>query len=286
MSIAHTHERPDIEEIDDRPDPWEMVNGVYYPSSDGVEMGEGDWHFTALATLFGMLRPHYKGKDAYVAGDMMLYYEEGNPRAVKAPDVMVCLGVSSQPRGSWLTWVEGTVPAVVFEIASKSTRAEDLGPKKAVYERIGIPEYFAFDPIGDAFRSDLVRLRGWRLVEGHYEPIEPDAQGSLESQQLHLLLYVEENLLRLLDLETRLPLRIDEEKRALSERQRQRLREFRRSMKESLARKFRRNFRKRLEAATSKLNDRTEAERLRADALAAELEQLRARIAADPPRES
>ncbi len=233
-------------------------------------MGEGDWHITALTILFNMLRHHYRGQDAYVAADMMVYYEEGNPRAVRAPDVMVCMGVSSHQRPSWLTWVEGVVPAVVFEIASPSNKGNDLGPKKAIYERIGVGEYFAFDPIGDVLTEERGRLRGWRLVNDRYEPIEPDDHGNMDSLLLNMHLYIEGTELRLVDLETRLPLKTYDEMANFSEREVRRFRE----LGKSLRRRFRRKVR-RLEVATTGALAEAEAERRK---LLDEVERLKAML--------
>ena len=257
MSISH--EPTDLAELDYEPPANEIVDGVHYPSSDGVEMGEGDWHFTALTTLFGMLRQHYRRKQAYVAGDMMLYYDEGNPSAVRASDVMVILGVSSQRRPSWLTWVEGKVPDVAFEVASKSTRGEDLGPKKAVYERIGISEYFWFDPIGDPADPERPRLRGWRLVENRYVPIEPDDHGSMASEQLNLWLYLDSDLLRLLDLETHLPLKTHEEWESFGTREKRRYRKLAKSMRQRYLRRVRREVAA-AEAETQRMQAHAESE--------------------------
>ena len=152
---------------------------------------------------------------------------------------MVILGVSSHRRPSWLTWVEGKVPDVAFEVASKSTRNEDLGPKKAVYERIGVAEYFWFDPIGDPADPERPRLRGWRLVENQYVPIEPDDHGSMASEQLNLWLYIDSDLLRLLDLETRLPLKTHEEWESFGTREKRRYRKLAKSLRQRFLRRIR-----------------------------------------------
>ncbi len=296
MSIARTPDRLDVEHLDDGPDPWEMVNGIYYPSSDGEQMGESDWHFTALATLFDMLRERYRRGGAYVAADMMFYYEEGNPKAVRSPDCMVILGVTNQPRHSWMSWVEGAMPSVVFELISKKTRREDLGPKRKVYERLGIPEYFLFDPVGTILRTD--RLRGWRIDGERYVPIEPDQPGrdGLTSRELGLHIYAEEELLRLVDPVTLRTLKTYGESTDLYERARGRLREVKRYYKRRLRRRDRAAEADRRLAQEERLrfleqsriaeeqSRIAEGERLRADALATELEQLRARLADDRPR--
>jgi hypothetical protein len=67
---------------------------IEYPESDGQPIGETDFHITATLLLLQMLRDHFENdQKVYVASDLMFYYERGNPRAVKAPDVFVVKGV-------------------------------------------------------------------------------------------------------------------------------------------------------------------------------------------------
>src|SRR3954465_1734973 len=90
---------------------------IEYPSSDGEPMAESGPHAKALTDLFVMLREKYRGKMAYVAADMFLYYKQGDPSACRAPDLMVVKGVPGEPeRASFFTWVENAVPRVVIEL--------------------------------------------------------------------------------------------------------------------------------------------------------------------------
>jgi hypothetical protein len=68
---------------------------IYYPESDGKPMGETDVHIDALIYLREALRDYFRDDpQVYVAGNMLLYYEEGNPAACVAPDVFVVHGVA------------------------------------------------------------------------------------------------------------------------------------------------------------------------------------------------
>jgi len=174
---------------------------VFYPSSDGQPLGETGFHVIATYTLFQMLKDfHAHRQDAYVAADMFLYYERGNPRACRAPDCMVCLGVRhNQERKSFKTWEEGVVPSVIFEVSSDQTFTEDLHAKRDVYAMLGVAEYFLFDPVGDCLDP---RLRGFRLIGGEYQELEPEADGGLTSQILGLHMYPQQYLLRLVEVRT------------------------------------------------------------------------------------
>jgi Uma2 family endonuclease len=168
---------------------------VHYPESDGKPMGETDVHIDALIYLREALKDYFRNEpQVYVAGNMLLYYEEGNPAACVAPDVFVVQGVAKGERRTYRLWEEGQAPAVVFEITSRGSRLEDLGTKRAVYAMLGVREYFLYDPLGEYLRPPL---QGYRLREGEYERISPEAEGELTSQALGLDLRLEDGRLRL-----------------------------------------------------------------------------------------
>lgn len=83
-----------------------------YPDSDGELMAETGFHAAAMAELFQSLYTRYASRtDAYIAMNMFLYYEQGNPRACRAPDVMACIGVAGNHlRRSFRIWEERVPP--------------------------------------------------------------------------------------------------------------------------------------------------------------------------------
>ena len=182
-----------------------------YPDSDGQPMGETEYHLVAMIHLYEALKRWFHLRDdVYIAANMLLYYEEGNPRAFRGPDVMFCPGVQGKhPRRSFRTWEEGTVPAVIIEITSKKTRDEDEIEKPPVYAAIGVKELYLFDAEGEYLRP---RLKGFQLVEGRYSPMTADRQGHLLSPQLGLRLEIDDHLLRLIDPATGTSLPTDDER--------------------------------------------------------------------------
>jgi Uma2 family endonuclease len=180
------------------------VRDPLYPDSDGETMGETDYHMDALIDLREGLRDFFrKQRDVYVASDMFWYYEQGNPRACRAPDVMVAKGVvGKHNRRSFRSWEEKTKPCVIFEIVSERTVEEDLGEKKTLYAQLGVAEYFVFDPEGPYLDPPF---QGFRLVRGKYKKLAADSDGSLVSQQLGIRLVPEGTLLRLIDITTGKP---------------------------------------------------------------------------------
>ena len=150
-----------------------------YPSSDGKPMADNDAQRGAIMYAIGALRGWFaERRNVYVSGDLLIYYEEGNMSARIAPDAFVVFGVEKRERMSYLLWQERKVPEFVLEVASKSTWREDVGSKRAVYERLGVSEYWQYDPTGEYLGQ---RLLCWRLRGGSYEEQElaRAADGSL-----------------------------------------------------------------------------------------------------------
>ena len=161
---------------------------VEYPSGDGKPMAENDAQLAAILYGIGALRVYYEARaDVYVSGDLLMYYEEGNPKASVAPDVFVVFGVEDRARESYLVWKERKGPDFVLEVASKSTWRDDLGPKREVYARLGVKEYWQYDPTGEYFRPVL---QGLRLAGGGYVRqlalTSPDGALTLTSETLGL----------------------------------------------------------------------------------------------------
>jgi len=158
-------------------------------------VGETDWHIWALILLREALEDFFAPRpDVYIASDLFLYYREGDPGACKAPDVMVVTGVAKRWRRTFKTWVENAVPCVVVEITSEKTWQEDLGEKRDLYERLGVREYFVFDPEARYLEPPL---QGFRRKGKRYVALAPAADGSLPSRELGLRLRAERSMVRL-----------------------------------------------------------------------------------------
>ncbi|MDS4039735.1 MAG: Uma2 family endonuclease [Candidatus Competibacter sp.] len=138
--------------------------------------------------------------DVYISGNLFVYYEQGNPKAVVAPDVFVVIGAPRHDRPSYKLWEEPKAPDFVLEITSNSTYTEDQGVKRGVYALLGVREYWQYDPTGDYLKPVL---QGFQLVERNYWPLpnrsEPDGGLRMHSAVLGLELRVAESELRFHD---------------------------------------------------------------------------------------
>jgi Uma2 family endonuclease len=172
-------------------------------------LGETGFHVTVILYLCGALRYFFrKARKVYVAANMLFYYEEGDPTAVKAPDVFVVKGVAKHDRRTYKLWKEKVAPCTIFEITSRKTSVEDKGNKRALYEMLGVREYFLFDPLGEYLKP---RLQGLRLVKGLYQPMTLAADGTLRSEELGCILRPDGSLLRVVDPESGQPVPTMEE---------------------------------------------------------------------------
>ena len=144
---------------------------IDYPVTDGVPMAETDAQGIPLMYAVTGLRDYFRHRhDVYVSGNLLIYYEEGNPNTSVAPDVFVVIGVPSHTRPIYKVWEEGKGPDFVLEITSRHTRDRDEGPKRALYESLGVQEYWQYDPTGDYLEPPL---RGLRLEGGAYRSSAP-----------------------------------------------------------------------------------------------------------------
>jgi Uma2 family endonuclease len=171
----------------------------------GRPLPETDLHRNERSYLVEALQDRFReAPDVTIAGGLPLCYHDRKPRLAVVPDVLVARGLAraKEPRQAYRIWEEFRPPVCVIEVASAATVLEDA-EKKDLYERLGIAECFLHDPAGESL---FPGLQGFRLVAGAYQPIEPEADGSLISRTLHLVLRPETGWLRLADPVTGEPL--------------------------------------------------------------------------------
>ena len=165
-----------------QPLPGTVVDPLY-PDEDGRPMGDTDYHSIALISLREGLQDFFGDRDdVYVGMNLIFYYEEGNPKARRDPDILVAKGVvGKHRRRSFRLWEEKVLPCTLVEVVSKKTVRVDVSEKHALYEQLRIPEYFLFDPEGRYMDRPS---RGFRLRQGKYFELELATLGAAEAQAL------------------------------------------------------------------------------------------------------
>jgi Uma2 family endonuclease len=172
------------------PLPFELVY-------DDGEPLETEWHTYELPLLRGLIRQAMakQGRtDFYTGANMFVYYSVEQARAVaeeeekklpkrafRGPDVFWVGRVEDHERKTWIAWEEdGRLPDVVFEMLSPSTAKKDRTEKRDLYARVfRAAEYFLYEP-------ETHKLEGLRLADRFYQPIQPDENGRLWSEQLRI----------------------------------------------------------------------------------------------------
>lgn len=155
---------------------------------------ESDLHLWQIFLLLQCLEWHWQDRnDFYAAGNLTIYYSQRRRKSedFRGPDFFVVLGAERKPRRSWVVWQEdGKYPNIIIELLSNSTATVDRGLKKQIYQdTFRTPDYFWFHP-------ETLEFAGFCLISGTYQPIEPNSQGWLWSQQLELYLGIHEQKLR------------------------------------------------------------------------------------------
>jgi Uma2 family endonuclease len=159
---------------------------------------ESDLHLFQILLLLQCLQWAWRDRqDFYAAGNLTIYYSPRQRKSeyFRGPDFFAVLGVDPHPRKSWVVWEEGgQYPHIIIELLSDSTAQVDRTEKKQIYQDVfRTPDYFWFDPqTGEEFA-------GFHLLDGRYEPIAPNDQGLLWSEQLGLYLGRHEGKLRFFD---------------------------------------------------------------------------------------
>ena len=155
---------------------------------------ETELHLRQIILLFKCLEWLWKDRtNFYAVGNLTIYYSPNQKKSqfFRGPDFFVVLETERKTRKSWVVWVEdGKYPNFILEILSPSTANTDREFKKELYQNtFRAPDYFWFDPY-------TLEFAGFHLIDNKYQPLEPNKQGYLWSEQLGLYLGINQGLLR------------------------------------------------------------------------------------------
>jgi Uma2 family endonuclease len=171
------------------------IEKPFYPESDGTPMAETDVHTKLMINLWFALENFFRNDPlVYVSRNLFIYYVKGDPKKNIAPNVFVVRGVPKGDRRVYLLWEEGVAPQLVIELSSEHTWKEDVFKKFHLYEKLGVREYFIFDPTSDYMKGSP--LVGFRLEDGEYVEME-FKDDRLHSDELGLDLVIDGSALRL-----------------------------------------------------------------------------------------
>lgn len=158
-------------------------------------------HSDTIDNLHYPLRTRLPANGNYVARDLRVYRDRSDPRAFRAPDVLVVIGVPDRVRQEYVISEEGKPPDLVIEVLSQSSvQNGDLTDKVDWYEAAGVSEYLIVDPLGHFAQQP--RLQLWRLRAGAPRRRRlPDEDGILPSRVVPFAWTVREGWVRVIDLE-------------------------------------------------------------------------------------
>ncbi|MDE0177687.1 MAG: Uma2 family endonuclease [Gammaproteobacteria bacterium] len=165
-----------------RPVPPVGYDDEGHPESDSATV-ESLTHEKLRTYAVSAMRSRYAAHAGFfAAADMGLLFERGNPAAVMAPDLLVAFGAGGHARSSYKLWQE-PLPDLVMELLSPKTWRRDVEAKPALYEALGVREFWLFDPIGKLPRP----INGWHLDPGGaYAPVPALPDGAFRSNVLGL----------------------------------------------------------------------------------------------------
>jgi Uma2 family endonuclease len=148
---------------------------IIYPSSDGQPMADNTKQFRWIVVIQQNLEWLFAEDDSvFVAGDLLWYPVEGDPKIRLAPDILVAFGRPKGDRGSYQQWQEDNIPPqVVFEILSPGNRVKNMVEKLRFYERYGVEEYYIYDPDGIELTGLIRSETGLVVIDQTHNWISP-----------------------------------------------------------------------------------------------------------------
>jgi Uma2 family endonuclease len=178
--------------------PFEWYYEMYPKEKDMVESLHHRIHGNYL---FDLMTWYYRAEKHLILANQFVFR---NRNLTVAPDLAVIKDVdlTDNERRYIVSWKvdppRRPAPAFTLEISSAENyeKAIDADKLPDKYARLGVKEYFAYDPLG--VWDENVRLKGWRNVAGQMQPL-PMVNGRIWSTELSCWLLEDEAFLRLED---------------------------------------------------------------------------------------
>jgi hypothetical protein len=158
---------------------------TFYPDHD--DMGESILQRLITELLRPLLARFLAetGPRVFVGADTFIYYIQGNPKAVVAPDVYVMPGVDPDSISRcWKTWETGAAPSFALEVMSEIDDLKDVAHAPQRHDELGTKELIVFDPYIDV-ESGRTRFRVHRRDEqGRLVLVQSTNRDRVESREL------------------------------------------------------------------------------------------------------
>jgi len=180
-----------------------------HPTEEDL-MGDSVPQTDLIKVIVALLEWLFHSPRWFVAQNLNIYTTQQHKEPPIVPDVALFKGVTLSARQrartkSWsITEPAHPAPNVVFEIASDKTEDIDLSEKPARYAKIGVKEYYSYDPRPECLEN--MRLRGWWNHNGQAYEVRKDERDWIWSEELESWLAPDGVMLRLYDRELNLRL--------------------------------------------------------------------------------
>src|SRR6266702_4377514 len=156
-----------------------------YPTEEDW-MGQSSVHGRLIRYPVEVLTSLFWGQRCPLSHRLHFYQTPDIYESPMSTDIAVIKGVDDIDVTSWRVNQDGA-PQVVFEILSAKTWKADLHEKPSHYARLGVQEYFAYDPNTPRLdRKTTSRLSGWHFMplKRQMQPMSLLPNGSLWSVHL------------------------------------------------------------------------------------------------------
>lgn len=181
----------------DIPDPMNLPDD--WEGSD--EPLANDYHNLEQIHCFSVLYDMFAGPRCYVSFQRWL---RRDPLPRLQPDILVALDRPNYNRNEYDSRLEGKPPDLLAEWLSPRSQASDLIAKPDAYAKMGVREYWVFNPAG---QYPGPRIQGWTLRgEAPAQSLAVAEDGSIASQILPVKFRIAGDVLELLHRQTGEPL--------------------------------------------------------------------------------
>jgi Uma2 family endonuclease len=170
---------------------------------EGYHLPNSTFHDDIAGTAKDLLTRRYEGHDTVgVYRDLVIKWDISDLRD-HCPDTFVAMGIRNkhQNRPTFVVADEDVRPTFIIEVVSPRYRQADREIKVVQYARAQVQEYVIIDRRRQR-GQELDEILGYRLVEGHYQPITPDEEGRIFCETVGLWLSFVEGSLVMEDAQT------------------------------------------------------------------------------------